>query len=382
MKPLQIGVLGLGNISDVYLRTLAEYPAYVQLAACASWTLSSAKEKAQEYNIPRVYNSADALLQDDTIDIILNLTPPHLHAEYNCMALLAGKHVYTEKPLAATFAEGKALLALAQERKRRIGCAPDTFMGARLQTIRTVMEEGLLGEIVGADAAFYSHGSEWHHPSPGFLYQPGAGPLFDMGPYYVTALVSLLGPIAQVCALNTAGFKTRVIGVGARAGETVPVHPDVPTHVNAVLQFASGATASLLTSFDVWGSKRPQMELHGTKGSISIHDAKNSDGANVFGGDIYFHQAAPNTNDWIECAHRHRFDEMSHKRNSRGIGLLDMVHAINENCAHRASGELALHVLEALECILQSAKEGRFMQLQTTVKRPAPMPESSAQVLF
>ena len=234
MKKLRVGVIGIGDISNVYLNNLKKYDA-VEVVACASRGLEKAQRKAAEHGIPKAYASGMELIADPDIDLVLNLTTPQAHYEYNLAALKAGKHVYTEKPLAMTFAEGKELVELAKEKGLLIGCAPDTFLGGRLQNIRELIDSGRLGRITGGGAWFVGHGHEFHHPAPAFFYQPGAGPLYDMGPYYVTALLSLLGPVRRVCAMATRAAQTRTVPSGPAKGTVLPV--DVDTHINAILEF-------------------------------------------------------------------------------------------------------------------------------------------------
>ncbi len=197
MKPFNVGVLGIGDISDVYISHLKSYD-IVSVVACAGRDLEKARRKAEAHGLPKAYATAAALIADPDINIVLNLTLPAVHAELTTMALQAGKHVYTEKPLAATYVEGKRILALAKERGLSVCCAPDTFLGGRLQTCRRLIDDGSIGEVTAASAFVVSHGHEWFHPNPEFFYKPGAGPLLDIGPYYVTALVSLLGPARAV----------------------------------------------------------------------------------------------------------------------------------------------------------------------------------------
>ena len=251
--------------------------------ACASRGLEKAQRKAAEHGIPKAYASGMELIADPDIDLVLNLTTPQAHYEYNLAALKAGKHVYTEKPLAMTFAEGKELVELAKEKGLLIGCAPDTFLGGRLQNIRELIDSGRLGRITGGGAWFVGHGHEFHHPAPAFFYQPGAGPLYDMGPYYVTALLSLLGPVRRVCAMATRAAQTRSVPSGPAKGTVLPV--DVDTHINAILEFCSGAQVTLTCSFDVWDSELPRMELYGTEGTVLIDEKDPIAGPNLFGGD-------------------------------------------------------------------------------------------------
>ena len=270
MKKLRVGVIGIGDISNVYLNNLKKYDA-VEVVACASRGLEKAQRKAAEHGIPKAYASGMELIADPDIDIILNLTTPQAHYEYNLAALKAGKHVYTEKPLAMTFEQGRELVSLAKEKGLLIGCAPDTFLGGRLQNIRELIDSGRLGRITGGGAWFVGHGHEFHHPAPAFFYQPGAGPLYDMGPYYVTALLSLLGPVKRVCAMATKAGETRTVpsgpskGHGAAGGRGYSYQRDSRVR-------AAGAQVTLTCSFDVWDSELPRMEIYGTEGTVLIDE--------------------------------------------------------------------------------------------------------------
>lgn len=383
MKKIRIGVIGIGDISNVYLNNLKKYD-MVEVVACASRGLEKAQRKAAEHGIPRAYASGEEVIADPEVDLILNLTTPQAHFAYNLAALQAGKHVYTEKPLAMTFAEGLQLVTLAREKGLLIGCAPDTFLGGRLQTIRELIDSGALGHITGGGAYFVGHGHEFHHPSPAFFYQPGAGPLYDMGPYYMTALLSQLGPVKQVCAMTAKAGETRTVPSGPSKGQVLPVNVD--THICATLEFVCGAIVTLTCSFDVWDSELPRLELYGTGGTVLIDEKDPISGPNLFGGDTLLRTPAQYR--WADPARRpehvntpwtvvpnHRpFNSVSHAENPRGIGLIDLVYALREERAPRASGDMALHSLEVMECIMRSARERVFCTPGTTFERPAPLP--------
>lgn len=383
MDKIRIGVIGIGDISDVYLNNLKKYD-MVEVVACASRGLEKAQRKAAQHCIARAYASGAEVIADPEVDLILNLTTPKAHYEYNLAALKAGKHVYTEKPLAMTFAQGKELVALAEEKGLMLGCAPDTFLGGRLQNIREMIDSGKLGRIIGGGAYFIGHGHEFHHPAPAFFYQPGAGPLYDMGPYYITALLSLLGPVRRVCAMATKAGETRTVPSGPSAGQVLPV--EVDTHINAILEFACGAVVTLACSFDVWDSELPRMELYGTEGTVLIDEKDPIAGPNLFGGDTLvrtpdqYRWAAADRNaehvniPWTVAPNAHPFNSVSHKENPRGIGLVDMVCALHNGRTPRASGRMALHALEVMECILRSAHEHVFLTPETTFVQPAPLP--------
>lgn len=383
MERIRVGVVGIGDISDVYLNNLKKYDA-VELVACAARNLDKAQRKAAQHGIPKAYASAMELIADPDVDLLLNLTTPAAHFEYNLAALRAGKHVYTEKPLAMNYAEGKQLVELAREKGLYLGCAPDTFLGARLQNCRELLDAGKLGRITAGGAYVVSHGHEWHHPSPDFFYQPGAGPLYDIAPYYMTALLSLLGPVRRVCAMANCAERTRIIPTGDKKGNPIAVNVD--THVTGTLEFVSGAIVTLTASFDVWDSELPRIELYGTEGTLLLRDIDPLAGPNFFGGDTllrtkerYRWQDAARSPRFVDvpweiAENKHPFGSVSHAENPRGIGLVDLVYALRAGRPARASGEMALHSLEIMDGMMLSAQEHRFYELETTFARPAPLP--------
>ncbi|HHX36857.1 MAG TPA: Gfo/Idh/MocA family oxidoreductase [Clostridiaceae bacterium] len=377
-----VGIIGLGDISQVYINNLKKYP-IVNLLACSCRSLEKATRIAKANDIPRPYPGTAELLADPDLDVILNLTLPGVHGPINCAALEAGKHVYTEKPLAKNRAEATEIMAIAASKNLTVGSAPDTFLGGRLQACRTLIDTGRIGRIIGASAFVVSHGHEWHHPNPDFFYQPGAGPLLDIGPYYMTALLSLLGPVRSVCAMTNRAFDERVIESNPRRGESIPV--DVDTHISANLAFRNGAIGTLITSFDVWDSELPRLEIYGTKGTICLRDVDPLSGPNLFGGDIWLttrenyrwtsNPRPPHLAEWVVVKHDHPFNETSHAKNSRGIGLIDMVYAIQQGRAPRASGDMAYHSLDVMESILESAGNETFIPIQSTFELPSPLPK-------
>ncbi len=385
MKDYNIGIIGIGDISNVYIKNLQKENATI--LGCASRGLEKARKKAELYHIPRYYASGEELIADRDIDIVLNLTTPNVHYFYNKKALEAGKHVYCEKPLATKFCEGKELLEIAEKRGLYIGCAPDTFMGGRLQTFKKIIDSGDLGKVFGATVTAVGHGNEWYHPNPDFFYQPGAGPLYDIGPYYLTALLSILGPVKRVNAMATTAEQDRRIERGPKEGEVIHVSPEVSTHVIANLEFKCGTIASLIMSFDVWDSELPRMEFYGTKGTLSIQEPDPCDGPNLFGGDVlmrnidnYRWKEMPrNPKDlekpWTRVPVKHAHNSVSQADNSRGIGLLDMIDAINNHRVARANGRMALHALEIMEGIIKAAREKHEVEITTDFPVPEILPE-------
>ena len=357
LNKVRVGVIGCGNISNTYLKVLPTFE-IIDLVACADLVIERAQAQATTYNVPRAL-SVEALLADPDIEIVVNLTIPQAHGPIALAALEAGKSVHTEKPLALTRDDGQRVLDLARARGLRVGAAPDTFLGAGLQTCRKLIDDGWIGTPVAATAFMLGHGPESWHPDPDFFYQPGAGPLFDMGPYYLTALISLLGPVRRVTGSARATFPERVIGSAPRRGERVTVN--TPTHVAGVLEFADGPIATLVTSFDVWSAEVPRIEIYGTRGSLSVPDP------NTFGGPVRICQAG--ASEWSSIPLTHGYSE-----NSRGLGVADMAYALRTGRPQRASGELAYHVLDLMHGLLDAASEGRHITIASSCERPAPLP--------
>jgi predicted dehydrogenase len=350
---VKVGLVGCGKISDAYLS--ANYPS-VTYVACADLEATRAQATAEKYGLQAM--PVSDLLSDGDIQVVCNLTVPRAHAEVSSVALQNGKHVYGEKPLGLDREEGGAQLALADENGLAIGCAPDTFLGAGLQTCRRAIDEGRIGVPVAAIANMVSHGPEHWHPDPAFYYQRGGGPLFDMGPYYLTALVTLIGPIARVSGLSRGVGVERRIRSGPRANEVL--HVDVQTHVTGLLEFAGGAVGTIVTSFDVWGSALPRLEIHGTEASLSLPDP------NTFGGPVRLFPAG--AREWEEVP-TDSFDLQT-----RGIGLSNMVDFVTGTGFNRASGRLAYHVLDAMVGLIESGDEGKQVDITSTVERPPALP--------
>jgi predicted dehydrogenase len=364
-EPVRVGVVGCGTISARYLSVMRGFP-ILRVLACADLLLERARSRAEEFGVPRACTVRE-LLADPEIEVVLNLTIPQAHAEIGLAALEAGKSVYNEKPLAVRREDARRMLDLAEARELRVGASPDTFLGGGLQTCRKLLDDGWIGRPVAAIAAMLSPGPESWHPDPAFYYQPGAGPLFDMGPYYLTALISLLGPVRRVAGMVAAGRQERMITSEEQYGQHIRVN--TPTHVTGALEFASGAVATLVTSFDAWASVLPPIEVHGTQGSLRAPDP------NRFDGPIWVRRAGFTSREkdkdgtWAEVPLTHGYAQ-----NSRGIGLADMAYALRSGRPHRASGEMAYHVLDVMEALYESAENGAYVELTSTCPRPAPLP--------
>ena len=377
MTPITIGIIGCGVISDSYLKGAAR-SAYITVKSVADLRPEAAAAKAAEYGVAAA-PSVEALLADPDISIVINLTVPLAHAAVNRAIVAAGKHVYAEKPLCASFAEARDLLAHAAAAGVRVGGAPDTFMGASHQACRRAIDEGRIGNVIAGAATVLSHGMEHWHPNPDFFFIKGGGPILDLGPYYVTTLVHLLGPVARVAATTCIGNPTRTITSQPRAGETLKV--EVETTATAILAFASGASIVLTASWDVWKNKRLPFELYGIDGSLLVPDP------NFFGGTP---EIAEKGADWSPLpitdhpfhAPNRTLRDGREVADYRIIGLLDMAAAIQQNRPHRATGELTTHVLEVLEAIATAGAEHRWVALTTTCDRPAPLPLGTGEEVF
>lgn len=352
----KIGIIGCGTISGIYLKSPSVFP-ILDIVACADIDMERAQAKAEEYSIQAL--SVDELLAHPDIEIVVNLTIPAAHAEVAQAAIARGKSVYGEKPLALNTADGKKILDQAKKAGVLVGSAPDTFLGGGLQTCRKLIDDGWIGTPVAATAFMMSHGHEHWHPSPEFYYQRGGGPMFDMGPYYLTALVSLLGPVKRVTGATRATFPERTITSQPKYGQKIQV--EVPTHVVGVLDFAQGAIATIITTFDVWSAELPRIEIYGTEGTLSVPDP------NTFGGPVRLRRAG--SNEWQEIP-----IPFHYTTNSRGLGVADMAHALRSGREHRASGDLAYHVLEIMEAIHVASDQGQHQELISTVTRPAAFP--------
>jgi predicted dehydrogenase len=369
--PIGLGIVGCGSISDAYL-TGAARSRLVRVVACADLRPEAAAATAARHGVRP--EPVDDLLADPAVAIVVNLTVPLAHAEISLAAIAAGKHVWSEKPLAATLAEGRAILVAAAARGVRVGCAPDTFLGAGHQAVRRAIDAGRIGRVVAGAATFATPGMEMWHPDPAFFFRRGGGPVLDVACYPITQLVNLLGPVASVTALASQGRTSRTITSAPRRGETVTV--EVPTTVNAVLAFAAGANVALTASWDVWRHRRQPLELYGTEGSVLNPDP------NFFGGTP---QLAERGGDWQELATDGLPFGAPNRPTRAGtmvadyrmIGCVDMAAAIATRRPHRADGALALHVLEVMEAIGLAAAERRHVAIASACERPAPVPDGA-----
>ena len=360
-QPLNVGIIGCGAIVAQYLKTLPALPS-VNLVAVADLDFSRAEAVAASQDGVRAL-TVDDLLADPAVDTVLNLTIPAAHAEVAARAIAAGKHVYGEKPLAANTEQARKVLELAAEAGVRVGCAPDTVLGTGIQTARHAIDSGMIGRPIAATATMVTPGHERWHPNPDFYYVPGGGPLLDMGPYYVTALVTLLGPVRSVVGAASHTRPERTIGSGPREGETVPVTID--THVTGVLVHESGALSTLVMSFDAVQTRASNIEIHGEQASMSVPDP------NYFDGEVSICRLEDRDGGWDVLP-----DSAGYLEAGRGFGLADMaLTAPGEQ--HRANGELAYHVLDVMESLLRAAETGTSVPVGSTAERPAAVPLTS-----
>ena len=354
-NPVGVAVVGCGTISDEYLRNLTSFPD-LRVLFCADLDLERAKAQAARYGVPGAGSAAQAAEHPD-VELVVNLTIPAAHAEVGLAAVAAGKSVWNEKPLALDTVAGRGLLAAAARAGVRVGCAPDTVLGAGLQAARRLIAGGAIGEPQSALTLMQDPGPErWHH-DPEFLFRPGAGPLFDIGPYYLSMLATLFGPADQVAALGRRGQLNRVVGSGPRAGTKFEV--EVPTHVAALIGYARGPAATLVLSFDSPLRRHGFVEITGTEATLSLPDP------NRFDGEIRVRPAGRDDWETIPAAGATA---------SRGLGVLDMARSLRAGTAHRASGELALHVLDTMEAVARSITAGTFERVPTTFDSPDALP--------
>lgn len=379
-RPLGVGVIGAGVISGVYMNNMGMFPS-LALRGCADVRPEAAQAQAAKYGTEAM--SVDALLASPDIDLVVNLTVPNAHFAVSHAALTAGKHVFSEKPLCVSVEEGRRLVREADERGLKFGCAPDTFLGAGGRLAREIVNSGRVGRILAGSAFLMSRGMEHWHPDPEFFFKPGGGPILDIGPYYLGALVNLLGPIARVQAQASVGYPERTITApGPRTGERITV--ETPTTIMALLQFAAGAQVTLAMSWDVHRHGHPAIELYGTEGSLRVPDP------NFFGGAVELTAAA---GDWksIDSADK-KFGRPNWRSpswpasrpdqaNYRCLGLAELARAISHGTPHRSSGRLALHVLEAMYAVLEAAESGRAVTIADKIERPSALPEDEAALL-
>ncbi|MDH6267245.1 putative dehydrogenase [Rhizobium sp. SG_E_25_P2] len=363
-KEYGVGVIGCGNISEAYFRLIPLFN-NLKVVACADLHMAAAVAKADQFGI--LAQEVDALLANPDVDVVVNLTIPEAHYPVSKKALEAGKHVYSEKPFVLSIEQGEDLRRIATEKGLRVGSAPDTYLGGSHQFARNLIDSGQIGKVMSGTCHVLGPGMEMWHPNPDFFFQPGGGPILDMGPYYVNNLVNLIGPVKRVVALANKAKQERTITNGPRNGENVPVI--VPTNVHAVLEFVSGAQVALMASWDVWAHRHQNMELYGTDGAIFVPDP------NFFGGtvEVAGTDREPKEVDvWDHpmTAKNYEF-AWGTQANYRGVGLSDMMASIETGSDYRCSLDRSLHTIDVLTSILKSAEEGKAIDIRTTCTQPA-----------
>ncbi len=358
MKPVKMGVIGCGKISGAYLGMAKNFPV-VEVAGVADLNREVAEAKAKEFNIPKVM-SVDEMLKDESIELVMNLTVPKAHAEIALRAIEAGKHTYAEKPFAISRSEGQQILEAAKKKKVLVGCAPDTFMGAGIQTARKLIDDGVIGKPVAFTAFMLCPGHESWHPSPEFYYEVGGGPMFDMGPYYLTALLNMLGPVKRYSGMTTTAIPERTITSQPKKGKKMKV--ETPDHVMGNIEFVNGCAGSIITSFATRFASHDGAQpitIYGTEGTLRVPDPNGFDGK--------VHYRKNDDEDWRWQPHTFV------KGYGRSIGAADMACAIRSGRKFRANGELAFAVLDLMQGFLESSEQGKTMTPTAKFERPAPM---------
>jgi predicted dehydrogenase len=359
MKKVTVGIVGNGNISPIYLKNLTTvFNNIVYLKGVCDLIPERSAKAAADWKVPVIYKTMYDMFEDPEIEIVVNLTTPKQHYGVAIEALRHGKNTHSEKPMSVNREDAKELFDLAKEKGLLIGVAPDTFMGAGIQTSRKLIDDGYIGRPIAAAAYMTCHGHESWHPDPEFYYEVGGGPMLDMGPYYTTALINLLGPVKSIMGYSRKMFDTRTITSPGKYGKVIPV--EVDTHVAGTMEFASGVIGTMIMSFDMWRAQHPCIEIYGTEGTIEVPDP------NGFGGPV---RLSRGKGEYYEIPLAHIYSE-----NSRGIAVADMAMALRTGRPHRASGELAFHALDVMLGFGDSSESGRRYDLVTTCARPAPLP--------
>ena len=358
MKKIGIGFVGVGCISDIYLKNITNMFKEIEVVGVCDLIRERAEAGAAKYNVPKIYNDMYELFADPDVDIVLNITRPYEHYEVTKAALNAGKHVYSEKPLSPRYEEAKELVELAQSKGLYLGGAPDTFMGAGIQTCKKLIDDGYIGTPIGATARFSTHGPEDWHPDPEFVYQYGGGPMLDMGPYYLTALMNLMGRIDSVAGMTNVTYPTRPILSEKKYGTEMTV--EVPTYVAGTIRFESGAIAQVFTTFDIFTDLHAKIEIFGSEGTIVVPDP------NTFGGPVKLMRAGQKEYQEIPLV-------FNYKDNSRALGLADMAKAIQTGRPWRANCMQQLHLVEVMNAFMKSSDSGDFVKIESPYTKSEPM---------
>ncbi|MFT8342019.1 MAG: Gfo/Idh/MocA family oxidoreductase [Clostridium beijerinckii] len=374
MRIFKIGILGSGVISRTYLADIKAFYKNLEVIACADIDVELSKKLASEFGIKKAYTTEE-LLNDDEVEIVINLTPPQFHVELGKQIITAGKHLFSEKPFAPNLKDAKEVLDLADANGVKVGCAPDTFLASGLQSLRYYLDANLIGKPFFVTANMTTFGVETWHPNPAPFYMKNSGPLFDMGPYYLSAIVSLLGSIESIAALDAKGIDTRHIYVGPEAGSDIEV--EIPTHYSSILRLKSGVVVNFNVSFDIYRSNLPMFEIYGDGGTLTYPDPNFGGGTpSVYRKEQYTDTVYQKTDEAM--ARKNRFYELPElyprvKDYSRGLGVLDLAKAIEANSNNRANGSLIMHITEAIEGMMISSENGEFYKMKTTCERPEPL---------
>lgn len=358
MKTMKVGFVGVGCISGIYLKNIKEMFHNIEVIGVCDLIPERAEKAKEEYNIPKIYKDMHELFADPEVDIVLNITRPYEHYEVSKAAILAGKHVYSEKPLSPNLEEARELVELAKEKGVYLGGAPDTFMGAAIQTARKLIDEGYIGTPIGATFTLASHGPEHWHPDPEFLYQYGGGPLFDMGPYYLTCLFNLLGGVKEVTGMTKKSFEQRPITSAKKYGTIMDV--EVPTYYAGILKFENGVIAQAFTTFDVYTLDGIKIEIYGSEGTLKVPDP------NCFGGEVQLLRPGMDHYETIPLV-------KNYTENSRALGLAEMAESIQKGRMHRANYEQQLHLVEVMNAFVTSSETGKIVKIKSKYKRRDPL---------
>ena len=369
-----MGILGSGVISRTYIADIQTFYKNLEIIACADVDIERARTLAMEFYIAKAYTTEE-LLKDEEVEIVINLTPPQFHVELAKQIISSGKHLFSEKPFAPTVKDARDVIELAEKKGVRVGCAPDTFLSSGLQSMRYYLDAKLIGKPFFATANMTTFGVETWHPNPSAFYTKNSGPLFDMAPYYLSAIVFLLGPIESIAAFGTQGCDTRHIYKGSHAGENMKV--EILTHYTAILRLKCGVVVNLNVSFDIYKSNLPMFEIYGEGGTLTYPDPNFGGGTPMVYRKEQYTDAVYQENDAAK-ARKEKFYELPElyprvKDYSRGLGVLDLAKAIETNTENRANASLILHITEAIEGIMTSSKTGTFYQMRTVCERPKPI---------
>ncbi len=358
MKKVPVAIIGNGNISPIYLKNLTKvFNDFVYVKGVCDLIPERSQNAQKNFDIPLIYETMYDAFRDDEIEIIVNLTRPEEHYGVALEALKAGKNTHSEKPMSINRENAKELFSLGKAKNLLVGVAPDTFLGGGIQTCREILDSGEIGEPIGAAAFMTCHGHETWHPDPEFYYEAGGGPMLDMGPYYVSALVNLLGPVKRLCGMSKKSFPTRTITSEKKNGKVVPVETD--THIAGIMEFDNGATGTIITSFDIWRADNPRIEIYGTKGSMQVPDP------NGFSGPV---KISHGSGQWEEVPVTRPYIV-----NSRGLGVWDMARVLRLGTPHRTNSDFAYHVLDIMLGFTDSSRSDCFYFPQSSCERPAPM---------